>query len=306
MSAKTGYKEQRNLSSVQLLAEAPFFIANLLSALFSRTVLLYVDLLDSLNYIIRNAMVTLLSHKLSKDLRFEYNYGVGKIEAISSIFGDGIVLFGMCLTLCLSVYSFFYPSQPSEFLIAVVGLKFYDIMWDVAIFSKQRKIYKSTPSALSKSNYAAAYGDLLFDSVTFISLFAIWLLRNSPIGGYISPVVTVFVAVYLIIGCFKRIKVSLNELTDKTLPEEEQMKILKVLTRYFHRYSQFHSIHSRKIGEITRIDIHLSFAKNTSVEDVLSLQNQMQEDLEDQFGTCIVKITMADDKLPSTTDHQND
>ena len=84
MSDKNGYKQQRNLSSVQLLAEAPFFIANLLSALFSGTVLLYVDLMDSLNYIIRNAMVLLLSNKLSKDLRFEYNYGVGKIEAISS------------------------------------------------------------------------------------------------------------------------------------------------------------------------------------------------------------------------------
>ena len=51
MSEKTGYKQQRNLSSVQLLAEAPFFIANLLSAIFSGTILLYVDLMDSLNYI---------------------------------------------------------------------------------------------------------------------------------------------------------------------------------------------------------------------------------------------------------------
>ena len=129
MSNPTAYKQQQNLSSVQLLAEAPFFIANLLSALFSGTVLLYVDLMDSLNYIIRNAMVMLLSNKLSKDLRFEYNYGIGKIEAISSIFGDGIVLFGMFLTMCLSVYAFFYPSKPSEFLIAVVGWKFYDILW---------------------------------------------------------------------------------------------------------------------------------------------------------------------------------
>ena len=69
MNDNTGYKQQRNLSSVQLLAEAPFFIVNLLSALFSKTVLLYVDLLDSLNYIIRNAMVMILSNKLSKDLR---------------------------------------------------------------------------------------------------------------------------------------------------------------------------------------------------------------------------------------------
>ena len=72
MNDTTGYKEQRNLSSVQLLAEAPFFIANLLSALFSGTILIYVDLMDSLSYIIRNAMVILLSNKLSKDLRYEY------------------------------------------------------------------------------------------------------------------------------------------------------------------------------------------------------------------------------------------
>ena len=295
MSDKIGYKQQRNLSSVQLLAEAPFFIANLLSALFSGTVLLYVDLMDSLNYIIRNAMVLLLSNKLSKDLRFEYNYGVGKIEAISSIFGDGIVLFGMVLTLCLSVYSFFYPSKPSEFLIAVVGLKFYDMMWDLAIFVKQRKILKITPSTLSESNYAAAFGDLLFDSFAWFSLLVMWLLRNNHIGGYISPVVSVFVAMYLIVGCIKRIKTSLNELTDKTLPEEDQMKILKVLTRHYNSYSQVYSIDSRKIGETTRIDINLSFENNTSVEEVLNLQKQMKDDLDSQFGNCIVKITMEND-----------
>ena len=295
MSDKTGYKQQRNLSSVQLLAEAPFFIVNLLSALFSGTILLDVDLMDSLNYIIRNAMVILLSNKLSKDLRYEYNYGVGKIEAISSIFGDGIVLFGMVLSLFLSVYSFFYPSKPSEFLLAVVGVKLYDIMWDLAIFNKQRKILKITPSALSESNYAAAFGDLLFDSFAWFSLLVMWLLRNHAIGGYISPVVSIFVAAYLMAGCIKRIKTSLNELTDKTLPEEDQMKILKVLTRHYNSYTQFHSIDSRKIGEITRIDIQLSFENDTRVEEVINLQNQMKDDLDRQFGDCIVKITMGKD-----------
>ena len=295
MSDKTGYKQQRNLSSVQLLAEAPFFIVNLLSALFSGTILLYVDLMDSLNYIIRNAMVTLLSNKLSKDLRYEYNYGIGKIEAISSIFGDSIVLFGMFLTLFLAVYSFFHPNKPSEILIAVVGIKFYDVMWDVAIFTKQRKIYKLNPSTLSESNYAAAYGDLLFDSFAWFSLLVMWFLRNSPMGGYISPVVSVFVAGYLIAGCIKRIKTSLNELTDKTLPEEDQMKILKVLTRHYNSYSQVYSIDSRKIGEITRIDINLSFENNTRVEEVINLQKQMKDELDSHFGNCIVKITMGED-----------
>ena len=295
MSEKNGYKQQRNLSSVQLLAEAPFFIVSLLSALFSGTILLYVDLMDSLNYIIRNAMVMLLSNKLSKDLRFEYNYGIGKIEAISSIFGDGIVLFGMLLTLFCSVYSFFYPSKPSEFLLAVVGVKLYDIMWDLAIFSKQRKIFKQNPSTLSETNCAAAFGDLLFDSVTFISLFVIWLLRNSPIGGYISPFVSILVAMYLSAGCIKRIKSALNELTDKTLPEEDQIKMLNILIRCFNSYSQVHAIDSRKVGDTSMVDIHLSFEKNTSVEDVAKLQTKMQEEFDRQIGNCIVKITMEND-----------
>ena len=294
MSDKTGYKEQRNLSSVQLLAEAPFFIANLLSALFSGTILIYVDLMDSLSYIIRNAMVILLSNKLSKDLRYEYNYGVGKIEAISSIFSDSIVLFGMILTMCISVYSFFYPSKPSELLIAAVGLKFYDIIWSLAFFSKQRKIYKMNPSTLSETNYAAAFGDLLFDGFAWVSLLAMWLLRKTPIVGYISPAISILVAVYLTIGCVKRIKASLSELTDKTLPEEQQMQILKVLTRYFDSYTQVYSIDSRRVGEITRVDINLSFENDTKVEDVINLQNQMKEDLNSQFGNCIVKITMGE------------
>jgi divalent metal cation (Fe/Co/Zn/Cd) transporter len=293
LSNKSGYKKQKSLSTVQLLAEAPWFITNLLSAVFSGTILLYVDLLDSLSYIIRNAMVILLSGKLSKDLRYEYNYGVGKIEAISSLLGDAIVLFGMFLTMCLSGYSFFYPSKPSAILIGVVGMKLYDIMWDIAIFNKQRKIFKQNPSTLSETNCAAAFGDLLFDSVTFTSLFVIWLLRNSPIGGYISPFVSILVAVYLSAGCIKRIKSALNELTDKTLPEEQQMKILKVLTRYYNSYSQVHSIDSRKIGEITRIDIRLSFENNTRVEDVINLQNQMQDELGSQFGDCTINIIVG-------------
>ena len=299
MSNKSGYKKQKSLSTVQLLAEAPWFITNLLSAIFSGTILLYVDLLDSLSYIIRNAMVILLSGKLSKDLRYEYNYGVGKIEAISSLFGDAIVLFGMFLTMCLSGYSFFYPSKPSAILIGVVGMKLYDIMWDIAIFNKQRKIFKQNPSTLSETNYAAAFGDLLFDSVTFTSLFVIWLLRNSPIGGYISPFVSILVAVYLSAGCIKRIKSALNELTDKTLPEEDQMKMLNILIRYFNSYSQVHAIDSRKVGDTSMVDIHLSFEKNTSVEDVAKLQTKMQEEFDRQIGNCIVKINVGEISAPT-------
>ena len=115
----------------------------------------------------------------------------------------------------------------------------------------------------------------------------------------ILSTVSILVAACLIVGCIKRIKVSLNELTDKTLPEEQQMKILKALNRHFDSYLQIHSIDSRKIGKITRIDIKLSFENDTRVEEVLSLQQQIQNELGEQIDECIVNIIMHSEQTKS-------
>jgi len=295
MSNKSGYKQQQNLSIAQLLAELPSFVAVLVSAILSRNLLVYVDLLDSSMYLISLVLIVVLSKKLTKDLRYEYNYGVGKIEAIASLLCDGMGCFGLLITLGFSVQSIIRPEQPSDFVIAVVGLKVINVAFDTAFFVKQRKITKIHSSAISNANYAEALSALLFDSVALVSLFVMWLLRANPIGGYIAPIVSIFVVIYLMIGYVKRIRQALTELTDKTLPEEEQMKILSILTRHYDSYSQVHSVNSHKSGDCIRIDMHLSFERNTSFEEILTLKKQMQDELDSQFGNCIVNIIVGED-----------
>ena len=293
MSNKSGYKQQQNLSIAQLLAELPSFVAVLGSAILSRNLLVYIDLLDSSMYLVSLVLIVILSKKLTKDLRYEYNYGVGKIEAIASLLCDGMGFFGLLITLGFSVQEIVFPEQPSNFVIAVAGLKVINVAFDTAFFVKQRKITKIHHSSISKSNYAEALSALLFDSVALVSLLVMWLLRDNPVGGYISPVVSIFVAIYLMFGYVKRIRQALIELTDKTLPEEEQMKILNILTRHYDSYSQFHSINSHKSGDVTRIDIHISFEKDTTFEEILTLKKQMQDEFDSQFGNCIVNIVVA-------------
>ena len=106
---------------------------------------------------------------------------------------------------------------------------------------------------------------------------------------------SILVAIYLISGCIKRTKAALYELTDKTLPEEAQMKILRVLSQFYSRYTQVDSINSRKVGEMLWIDIHLSFEKNTSFDEIVEFKKQMQEELDRQIGNCNVNIVVAGD-----------
>ena len=290
MGNKSGYKQQQNLSIAQILAELPSFVAVLVSAILSKNLLVFIDLFDSFMYLISLSLIVILSKKLTKDLRYEYNYGVGKIEAISSLLCDGIAFFGLLIALGLSVREIISPEQPSDFVIAVVGLKVINVVFDTGFYVKQRKITKIHNSAISKANYAEALSALLFDSVALVSFLAMWLLRDNAIGGYISPVVSIFVAIYLMFGYVKRTRQALIELTDKTLPEDDQMKILSILTKYYSSYSQFHAINSHKSGDITRVDIHLSFEKDTSFEQIITLKQQMQSEIDSLLGNCIVNI----------------
>ena len=52
MGNKSGYKQQQNLSIVQILAEVPSFVAVLVSAILSRNLLVFIDLFDSFMYLI--------------------------------------------------------------------------------------------------------------------------------------------------------------------------------------------------------------------------------------------------------------
>ena len=295
MSNKSGYKQQQNLSFAQLLAELPSFAAVLVSALLSRNLLVYIDLLDSSMYLVSLVLIVVLSRKLTKDLRYEYNYGVGKIEAIASLLCDGMGFFGLMITLGFSARAIIFPEQPSELVIAVVGLKAINVAFDTAFFAKQHKITRIHNSAISKSNYAEALSALLFDSVALVSLLAMWLLRDNTVGCYIAPVVSIFVAICLMVGYVKRIRQALTELTDKTLPEEEQMKILNILNRYYDSYSQFHSISSRKSGQSTTVDIFLSFEEGERIEKIAYLQKKMQEELGEQLGDCTVNIIVKNE-----------
>ena len=286
MSNEIGYKKQKNLSSAQFLAELPSFIALVASAILSRNLLVFIDLFDSFIYLISLGLIVVLSKKLTKDLKYEYNYGVGKIEAISSLFCDGIAFFGLLITIGLSVNSIIFPEQPSDFVIAVVGLKVINVGFDAVFFIEQRKIIKLHQSAISKANYVEALSSLLFDSVTLVSLFVIWLFRDNSIGGYISPIISIFIAIYLMFGYVKRTKQALDELTDKTLPEEYQIKILNKLSKFYDEYSMFYSINSRKNGDIINIDIHLSFDKDTTFDRIINLKKELQLELVKEINNC--------------------
>lgn len=126
------------------------------------------------------------------------------------------------------------------------------------------------------------------------SLLTVWIFRENPIGGYITPVLTMLISIFLMFGCIKRIKAAIDEITDKTLPEDVQLKILSVINQFYHRYSEFHPVNSRKSGGHLMIDLHVSFDDQTTFEEIISLKEEVQDKISELFDGGVVNIILQD------------
>lgn len=90
MNQKKGYQKQQKLSIVSFIYEIPNVIMVMLFAIISNSILTWLDFVDSLGKVVSDGLIVIQSRKMSRDLKYEYNYGVGKLEAITTFFCQSI------------------------------------------------------------------------------------------------------------------------------------------------------------------------------------------------------------------------
>lgn len=292
MSEKENYKQQTKLSFLQFLAETPNFVVVTISALLTGSMIVWMDFIDSLGHYIRTCAVLLLSRYMIKDLRYKYNYGLSKLEDITVLLGDSIVMCGLVIAVIMSVFELRDPSQPSGLLIIVVGWKAITVIVDAFFLWGQYKIRKTDNSVFARSNFMAWVASVLFDSANLCSVLLVWLLNDIPWTWYFSPIISILISIYLGYQCIGRLRKAISELTDKTLSEEDQMKILKVITRHDKEYSEFHSVKSHKLGNKAHIDLVISFSAETTYKEISMLKDALQSEIAELIEDSTVSITV--------------
>ena len=288
------YKSQQKVSFLNFVSELPNFVAVTVSAILSGSLIVWMDFVDSLGNVLNSGFVALLSRKLRRDLKYEYNYGVGKVEAISSLACNGILICGLIFMLISSVNDLISPKEPSGILIYVVLLKVINVAFDAFFVRAQYKIKKSTETAIAVTEFHATLKSFAFDTVALVSLLICWAFRNVRAVWYFSPIICIILSVCFFIGAIRRSKDSIHILTDRTLPESDQMKILGVLSKFNGKYENFEFLSTRSSGNTVFIDLSLSFGDQTTYAQIKSLCREIQRETEGQIENSKVSIVISD------------
>lgn len=291
---KQPYESQQKVSFFSFLTEMPNFIAVTVSAIMSGSLIVWMDFVDSLGNVLNSGFVALLSHKLRRNLKYEYNYGVGKIEAISSLACNVIHMCGLIFMLISSVNDLISPKEPSGLLIYVVLLKIINVVFDIIFLRAQYKIKKASQTAIAVSEFHASLKSFAFDAVALVSLFICWIFRDVRAVWYFSPVLCIILSVWFFAGSVKMVRESISILTDRTLPESEQMIILGVLAKFNGKYKNFEFLNTRKSGNTVFIDLKLSFGDETAYAEIKALCGEIQKEIEGRIENSKVSIVISD------------
>ena len=284
------YKKQQKITGLQFLTELPNFVLVLLSAIASHSLILWLDFVDTLGNLLSETIVTVQSRRMSRDLRYEYNYGIGKIEALTTFFTDAIELGGLLCIVVVSALQIVSPESPSELLIYAAALKVVNVLFDLWFLRGQAKIRSVNPSIIAESEYVGNIGALAFDGAALLALLVVWLLRGHRVSWYVSPVLSLVIALVMMVFCVKHIRHAMTELADKTLPEEDQLKILKVLNRHNGEYRSFDSVRSRYTGTTVTVDLAVTFDEGTTYRQIEAFRDAVQRELMEEICNCRVSV----------------
>lgn len=280
-------KEKKSAAFLSIVSNSLLIIAKLFVGLFSGSVSILSEaihsLIDLLASFIAFASVIISSEPADKD----HQYGHGKFEDLSGGI-EGLLI------LAAAIYIIYEASiklmhGPSEHLETTYGIivMVISIVANLAVSANLFRVSKKTDSIALLADAQHLRAD------TYTSLGVLTGLIAIKITGLtiFDPLIAIFIALFIINTSIELCKSSINNLLDRSLPDEEKRLIIKVIRKYISIEIQgIKDFKTRKSGPTKVIEFTLIVPTDMTVKEAHDICDKIEHELSTEFKN--VEITI--------------
>ena len=146
---------------------------------------------------------------------------------------------------------------------------------NVFVSTRLMRVAKKTDSIALEADALHLRTDVFTSAGVFVGLLLIMLTG----WHIIDPLIALVVAVMILRAAFKLLKGAFFPLIDISLPEAEKKIITEVLMQHDEMFVEFHELRTRKAGADRYVDLHLVVSKQTSVLEVHTLCDVIEQEI---------------------------
>jgi cation diffusion facilitator family transporter len=260
-------------------------VMKFVAGILGNSAAMVADAVHSLSDFLTDIVVIVLVKLSSKPADKDHDYGHGKYETIATSI-IGIALIAVSLMLAwngIDKIIFVVKGGDIEspcmiaFIAAIVSILLKE--W---VFRVTKKVALEVDSQALEANAWHHRSDALSSIGTAIGIGGAVLLGNS--FAVLDPIAAVIVSVFNFIAAYRLLRQASGELLEESLPKETEDKIEEIVYRD-SLVSDIHNLHTRRIGSIIAIEMHLRLPGDISLEESHRHATAIERALRDEFGS---------------------
>lgn len=279
------------------VVNAALMLFKFAAGIFGRSAAMTADAVHSLSDLVSDLVVLIFARLANRPEDEDHSYGHGKYETLAALV-IGIMLaaagIGILWGGCDSILSFYAGEAIGEPNMLALAAAIISVAVKEGLYQYTIRVSRKIGSAV----LAVSAWHHRSDAITSVAaLFGIaGAMCFGPKWIILDPLSAVFVSFFVIKISWDMIRPCLDELLEKSLPEEEKIRIAEILETT-PGVIAFHRLRTRRIGASRAIDAHLKLKGDLPLKDAHEIASNAEKRLREQFGgKTLISIHMEPEK----------
>ena len=256
------------------------FIAGILG----HSAAMIADAIHSLSDFLTDIIVIVFVRLSSKPADHDHDYGHGKYEPLAtSVIGMALAVVAVMLGWD-GIEKIIYVMQGNQLEspgIIALWAAILSIVLKEWIFRATRKVAKEENSKALEANAWHHRSDAMSSIGTAIGIGGAVMLGDS--WAILDPIAAIVVCILIIVTAFKIIRQASGELLEESLPKDIEDRIEQIAYQD-PLVSDIHKLHTRRIGNIIAIEMHLRMPSDVTLAESHIHANSIEKSLKQEFG----------------------
>ena len=278
-------KEIYKVTIVGALANVTLLIFKFVAGIISNSAAMIADAVHSLSDFITDVVVIVFVKISSKPQDKSHDYGHGKFETLATlIIGIALLFIGLMILYngvsatyrCIWLGEELHRPGMIAFWAAIFSIILKEAVYQYTVFKGKNlnsqaviaNAWHHRSDAFSSIGTAVGIGGAIFLGDKWVVL---------------DPIAAIVVSVFIINVSLKIIIKSINELLEKSLPDEIENEIIKV-AESFDMVKDVHALRTRRIGNNIAIEMHLLMDGNLSLQCTHNTTELIESELRKKYG----------------------
>ena len=256
------------------------FIAGILG----HSAAMIADAIHSLSDFLTDIIVIVFVRLSSKPADHDHDYGHGKYETLAtSVIGMALAVVAVMLGWD-GIEKIIYVMQGNQLEspgIIALWAAILSIVLKEWIFRATRKVAKEENSKALEANAWHHRSDAMSSIGTAVGIGGAVMLGNN--WAILDPIAAIVVCILIIVTAFKIIRQASGELLEESLPKDIEDRIEQIAYQD-PLVSDIHKLHTRRIGNIIAIEMHLRMPSDVTLAESHIHANSIEKSLKQEFG----------------------